>query len=145
MSKEFDFDELEKFIKSWQKVMAKANFEEFLKGFLLEMAQRAVADIKGNTPRMTGALINSWTISAVTINGGNLEVEIINNQNYASFVEYGHRQTPGRYVPAIGKRLVNEWVEGRFMMTFGMDRIEKQMPYRFKKSFQEYLRSKGAV
>ena len=26
---------------------------------------------------------------------------------YASYVEYGHRQEPGRYVPALGKRLKN--------------------------------------
>ena len=29
---------------------------------------------------------------------------------YAPFVELGHRQEPGRYVPAIGKRLKRAWV-----------------------------------
>lgn len=29
---------------------------------------------------------------------------------YAPYVELGHHQEPGRYVPAIGKRLVASWV-----------------------------------
>lgn len=29
---------------------------------------------------------------------------------YAPYVELGHHQEPGRYVPAIGKRLVKSWV-----------------------------------
>lgn len=29
---------------------------------------------------------------------------------YAPYVELGHHQEPGRYVPAIGKRLVRSWV-----------------------------------
>lgn len=31
-------------------------------------------------------------------------------------VEYGHRQKIGRYVPAIGKKLVAPFVRGRFML-----------------------------
>ena len=30
---------------------------------------------------------------------------------YAPYVELGHHQEPGRYVPAIGKRLKKSWVE----------------------------------
>ena len=33
------------------------------------------------------------------------------------FLEFGHRQTPGRYVKAIGKRLKKSWVQGKFMLT----------------------------
>lgn len=32
---------------------------------------------------------------------------------YAPFVELGHHQEPGRYVPAIGKRLVKDWVPAK--------------------------------
>lgn len=34
--------------------------------------------------------------------------------SYASYVESGHRQTPGRYVPAIGKRLVASYVPPQY-------------------------------
>lgn len=42
---------------------------------------------------------------------------MINPLKYAEFVEFGHRQQPGRYVKAIGKRLKKGWVEGKLMLT----------------------------
>lgn len=35
------------------------------------------------------------------------------NVTYAPYVEFGHNQEPGRYVPAIGKRLVASHVAGK--------------------------------
>lgn len=35
------------------------------------------------------------------------------NVEYAPYVELGHKQQPGRYVPKIGKRLVRSWVPGK--------------------------------
>ena len=35
------------------------------------------------------------------------------NVKYAPFVELGHHQQPGRYVPAIGKRLKASYVAGK--------------------------------
>ena len=40
------------------------------------------------------------------------------------YVEYGHRQTPGRYVPALGKRLKSSWVSGKFMMTKSVEEVD---------------------
>jgi hypothetical protein len=37
-------------------------------------------------------------------------VVIGSNVAYAPFLELGHMQEPGRYVPAIGKRLKRDWV-----------------------------------
>lgn len=39
---------------------------------------------------------------------------------YAPYVEYGHHQEPGRYVPAIGKRLVASYVPGHPYLTPAM-------------------------
>lgn len=44
---------------------------------------------------------------------GDLSVAIGTNVYYAPYVELGHAQQPGRYVPAIGKRLVKSWVDGK--------------------------------
>lgn len=49
--------------------------------------------------------------------GDKYHIDIINPVEYASYVEYGHRQEPGRYVPAIGKRLKAGWVDGHHMLT----------------------------
>ncbi len=43
---------------------------------------------------------------------------------YAPWVEFGHRQKVGRYVPAIGKRLVNKYVPAK---PFLKPAIEKHM------------------
>lgn len=52
----------------------------------------------------------------VNVMSSNHRIMIINQIAYASYVEYGHRQQPGRYVPALGKRLKASWVPGRFML-----------------------------
>lgn len=50
-------------------------------------------------------------------------ITIANNVSYAPYVEYGHRQRPGRYVPVIpnsdggyGAQLTSAWVPGQFML-----------------------------
>ena len=42
-------------------------------------------------------------------------MEVFNSASYASYVNDGHRQKPGRYVPILGKKLVKGWVDGLFM------------------------------
>ena len=60
--------------------------------------------------------------------GNNYVIEIVNPVEYASYVEYGHRQTPGRYVPALGKQLVQGWVKGKFMLTVSEEEIQRDAP-----------------
>ena len=60
--------------------------------------------------------------------GEQYTVTIINNLEYASYVEYGHRQTPGRYVPALGKTLKASWVKGRFMLTISEQEVKTLAP-----------------
>lgn len=55
----------------------------------------------------------SWDAEAVKKQGGTYSVKVFNTASYASYVNDGHRQRPGRFVPAIGKRLVQSWVPGQ--------------------------------
>lgn len=48
--------------------------------------------------------------------GATYQMTVTNIENYASYVENGHRQRPGRFVPALGKRLKSSWVEGQHML-----------------------------
>lgn len=66
----------------------------------------------------TGQLRRGWSAEGMQEGGGggSYEITIINPTHYASYVNYGHRQTPGRFVPAIGKRLVASWVAGQFFV-----------------------------
>ena len=75
-----------------------------------------------------GTLRDAWTILPVEKQGNNYVVTIVNNTEYASYVEFGHRQRPGRYVPALGKSLKANWVKGRFMLTISEQELEAQLP-----------------
>ena len=67
-------------------------------------------------------------------------IEVINPLEYAQYVEYGHRQTPGRYVPAIGKRLKKSWVQGKFMLTLSKNEIQKDMDKIIKQKLIQLLK-----
>lgn len=55
----------------------------------------------------------SWGAESVKKQGSTYSVKVFNSASYASYVNDGHRQRPGRFVPAIGKRLVRSWVPGQ--------------------------------
>ena len=74
-----------------------------------------------------GNLRRSWQVGNVVRRGNAFEIEVFNTAEYASYVEYGHRQTQGRYVPALGKRLKNGWVKGRFMLTVSEEYMRLQL------------------
>lgn len=86
-----------------------------------------------------GNLRRSWQVGNVVRRGNAFEIEVFNTAEYASYVEYGHRQTPGRYVPALGKRLKNGWVKGRFMLTVSEEEMKAQAPAIIEKRLAEYL------
>ncbi len=71
--------------------------------------------------------------------GNEFIIEIVNPVHYASYVEYGHRQEPGRYVPAIGKRLKSSWVEGRFMLTISEGQLRRESPAILEKKLLKFL------
>jgi len=58
---------------------------------------------------------------------------------YAVYVETGHSQQPGRYVPAIGKRLVASWVEGKWYMARTGIQMKKQVEDNLNLAFRKAL------
>lgn len=85
------------------------------------------ADVRANTPKDTGDLRRSWTLDPPSKAGKAIEMELSNNLEYAEHVEYGHRQEPGRFVPAIGKRLKADYVQGYNMLRDGTARLEESL------------------
>ena len=155
MGSNFDFKEYEEFVKKLQ--VPKVEFEVFLKQYLLEMAQRVVARAKPRTPVDTGYLRNAFSIGSqrivqketeavnertghhlaaidpeksdidsILVIGDTLEVTISNPASYASYIEYGHHSYPGRY-----------------MLTISADEVRQQMPKRFEKEFDEFIKRRG--
>ena len=85
-------------------------------------------DVRANTPVDTGDLRRSWVFEGVTKSGFIFEMELANNLEYSDYVEYGHRQEPGRFVSAIGKRLKADYVQGSYMLRNGTSRLEEALP-----------------
>lgn len=90
--------------------------------------------------RRGGNLRRNWTIGQVFKNGNMYSVEVINSTFYASYVEYGHRQTPGRFVPVLGKKLKRAWVPGRFMLTISENEIKENMDAILEKKLDNILK-----
>lgn len=66
-------------------------------------------------------------------------ITVKNPVQYASYVEFGHRQQPGRYVPAIGKRLTSSWVKGQFFLTKSEIELEQKIPGILEKKLEKKL------
>lgn len=125
-----------------------------------------VTDSKGKTKRkavtshMGGTLRRGWTAKTeqeaesggqadptayaqslpITRQGNLYRIEIVNPVHYASYVEFGHRQTPGRYVPQIGKRLKQGWVKGQFMLTISENQLRTEAPKLLQAKLANYLK-----
>ena len=87
-----------------------------------------------------GTLRRAWSAGNVQKVGDGYTVEVINPTFYASYVEYGHRQKPGRYVPALGKSLKEGWVEGKFMLTISEKELQRAAPKIIEKKLNRFLK-----
>lgn len=112
----------------------------------LVIPRTPVGDYPAETGKVGGTLRRGWTAKSqaeaesskgqtsnarkwayslpVTKVGTKYQIEVTNPVEYASYVENGHRQTPGRYVPAIGKRLKASFVEGQYMLKISEEQVK---------------------
>ena len=159
----FDYSEFKKYAESIKKLQTE--WDSFIKKFLLDMALRALRrtkEIQRDKQAVdTGLMMNSWqigngknvliesedketgdvsytidklksieaTIESVTRKGNDLLITIYNPVEYASYVEYGHLD-----------RSRTKWIEGRYMVTIAIDEIESQIPARFQKAFEKWIK-----
>ncbi len=91
------------------------------------------------TDRKGGELRRAWSCGSVMEYNGYYVVEVKNEKAYASYVEFGHRQQPGRYVPAINKQLKKPWVQGKFMFTISENEIKEIAPALLRRKLQNFL------
>lgn len=99
----------------------------------------AEAENKGGSSNV-GAFVNSLNVSH---EGNVFTITVGNPVHYASFVELGHRQTVGRYVPAIEKRLKKAWVPGQFMLKISEDELQSQTPAILARNIKKWLMKIG--
>lgn len=120
--------------------LQKTDFDAFCRAVTKDIAARLLRKTIQKTPVDTGELRRSWTVGDIRKQGDCYYIEVINPLEYAQYVEYGHRQTPGRYVPAIGKRLKKSWVQGKFMLTLSENEIQRDMDKIIKQKLIQLLK-----
>lgn len=141
--------------------LEKADLDKTLKATANKIAQTLLNKVKKRTPvgvkpdldgpkadeihdkywsgYVGGTLRDAWEVT-VAREGDNYMITLLNPKEYASYVEYGHRQTPGRYVPALGKTLKASWVDGKYMMTMSVQEVETLAPKMLQKALFECLK-----
>lgn len=67
-------------------------------------------------------------------------IDIVNPVEYASYVEYGHRQNVGRYVPALGKSLKQGWVEGKHMLSISESELNNMSDAILQKKLNKFMK-----
>lgn len=155
-----DFEQLRELQERLQKLQ-QIDLDKFCTDASKELAARLLALVIPRTPvgdypketgKNGGTLRRGWTAGKETAPGtyakslpveksGNYYIiRVINPVEYASYVEFGHRQTPGRFVPAIGKRLKQGWVNGQYFLTLSEDDLERIAPAVLQKRLDKLLR-----
>ena len=113
-----------------------------------DLAQHYLAEAIANTP--VGALAispdgkyrsesehmrRSW--EAERINDSTVKVQ--NSASYASYVNDGHRQRPGRFIPVLGKRLTKSFVKGLHMQEKAEAATRRASDKIMKNALDDYL------
>lgn len=92
-----------------------------------EIAEEFLQEVKRRTPKTdTNKLANSWNKRIIST-GSNYVVEVYNDCEYASYVEYGKRVSN------------NGWVSGKFMMTITKDIIQQRMNKKAQSKLNNFL------
>lgn len=166
-----DYKEFEMLLRSFEKTQR--SYDKFLHQFLTQMGLRVLGKTKARTPRDLGAgggLVSRWELTNVYRDGDDLCIDLFNPLEYASFVEDGHMQhkrflplsviearpTPhgrkfvasvrAKYGPKVkGVMLKEKWIPGHHMARVSLNEVNKEIPARYKKAFEEFLKSLGAV
>lgn len=155
-----DFEQLKQLQDRLQK-LEQIDLDKFCRDVSKELAARLLAlviprtpvgDYPNETGKKGGALRRGWTggknagaksyAESLPISkaGNTYTIEVINPVEYASYVEFGHRQTPGRFVPAIGKRLTASWVDGQYFLTLSEEDLQRMAPAVIQRKLDQLLR-----
>lgn len=105
-----------------------------------KLAAESTRKVKARTTSVTGILRGGWTTSGMNYDGSGFSFTLDNHVPYAPYVENGHRQTPGKYIPAIHKRLKASWVPGKFMLKKTVVEIQGEFPEIWQPIFDKALR-----
>lgn len=134
-----DFHELRDLNERIKAAASESEMDAFYTGLLDEMMNGLLTDVKELTPVDRGHLRRNWFITKAKRS----ESTTARKFTTTSSTRRGSRTVTGRrfgrYVPAIGKRLVNGFVEGRHMLREGLFDLQKEAPDFIKTKSEEFL------
>ena len=137
---DFDNSQFEEFAKNVNAQVSGGQLKNEVKKSVKNVGETYKRNAEVNTPIRTGDLRRSWQLKGPFFRGTDISIELRNGKNYASFVENGHRQTPGRYVPSIGKKLKVSWVPGQHFLQKATSETDKQIPQLITPVMDDILR-----
>lgn len=113
-----------------------------------DLAQHYLAEAIANTPvgetktspdgkyrSVSEHMRRSW--EAERINDST--VKVLNTASYASYINDGHRQQPGRFIPVLGKRLTKSFVKGLHMQEKAEAATRRASDKIMKNALDDYL------
>lgn len=115
---ELDFSSISKFKAEIERLNG-AEKSLLIKRILSKVSSDFLGRVKRYSPYLSGNLNRKWFIGKLENNTGIYERRVYNTAKsekgapYPVYVNDGHKQTPGRYVPAIGKRLRRSRIPGQ--------------------------------
>ena len=109
--------------------IASVDYDGFMRQTAMQLAQRLIALTKEKTPTITGNLKRNWSMGTVEKAGNEYIITVSNNVEYASFVEYGHRN-----------RNHTGWVPGRYMLTISENELKEAAPGIIERRVEAFLR-----
>lgn len=127
MKMKVDFRELKQLQKQIEQ--AEKNFNKTIEKIVNDIADEFLAEVKAKTPSSdSNKLKENWKKRIVS-NGSGYTVEIYNDLEYASSVEYGHKINDGK-----------GWKQGHFMMTITENDIKNRMDKIAQPTIDDMLR-----
>lgn len=115
----------------------KVDATELVDDILRDAGKRCLGKTMERTPTDTGKLRGSWRMSDVRHRGFYNTITIENEEEYTTYIEFGHRFTPKarRFLAANGildpsKPTKSEkgWYEGHFMATKSIEETKEELP-----------------
>lgn len=170
---DFDIGGLKKFEESLQKIKDdKDSLLSLKKDCLKPLAALYIRTAKLNTPvgpRSAKYKIGnevktkhfnsertrqSWASGPLVVNNREAIIEVYNTSKYASFLNDGHRQKIGQFLPWIGAevdgvkqgaRLVKGWVDGQYMTEKAESAVERNSRRVLNAAIRKWLEERGLI
>lgn len=125
---EFDDNEIQNWMSNFIKQCEEMNDFSAIRQVLDQAANAVVTEVKMRTPIRTGQLAKGWRKANMKVSSTEASVDIVNNVEYAPFVEYGHRTRGG-----------SGFVEGHNMLSETMNSIEPEFYSEIERMIAEKL------